>query len=170
MDGMASTPTKLAQSLNAKLAGGPNAGAYNGPWGFMTLGGAGGQTVFGALTTGTHGGDFRQRPISDAVVALHLVTDGGDHFWIEPLSSQIRFPIADDAKLHAVYGRLNPKVTFKIIRDNDVFHSVVVGVGRFGVVVSMVLRVVPQYCLLEHRRLDNWTNIKSLLKLSLIHI
>ncbi|CDI01134.1 hypothetical protein BN873_1070016 [Candidatus Competibacter denitrificans Run_A_D11] len=164
MDGMASTPTKLAQSLNAKLAGGPNAGAYNGPWGFMTLGGAGGQTVFGALTTGTHGGDFRQRPISDAVVALHLVTDGGDHFWIEPLSSQIRFPIADDAKLHAVYGRLNPKVTFKIIRDNDVFHSVVVGVGRFGVVVSMVLRVVPQYCLLEHRRLDNWTNIKSLLK------
>ena len=68
----------------------PNAGAYSGPWGFMTLGGAGGQTVFGALTTGTHGGDFRQRPISDAVVALHLVTDGGDHFWIEPSSSPDR--------------------------------------------------------------------------------
>jgi hypothetical protein len=164
MDGMAATPTKLAQSLNAKLAGTPNAGAYNGPWGFMTLGGAGGQTVFGALTTGTHGGDFRQRPIADAVVALHLVTDGGDHFWIEPSSSQIEAPIADDAKLHAVYGGLNPNVTFNIIRNNDVFDSVVVGVGRFGVVVSMVLRVVPQYCLLEHRRLDNWTSIKSILK------
>jgi hypothetical protein len=88
MDGMAATPTKLAQSLNAKLTGDPNVGPYSIPWGFMTLGGAGGQTVFGALTTGTHGGDFRQRPISDAVVALHLVTDGGDHFWIEPSSSQ----------------------------------------------------------------------------------
>ena len=44
------------------------------------------------------------------------------------------------------------------------FDSVVVGVGRFGVVVSMVLRVVPQYCLLEHRRLDNWSKVKAILK------
>jgi len=164
MDGMAAAPTKLAQALNAKLVGGPNAGAYDGPWAFMTLGGAGGQTVFGALTTGTQGGDFRQRPISDAVVAVHLVTDGGDHFWIEPRSSPIEFPLADDAKLQAVYGGLNPDVHFHIIRDNDVFHSVVVGVGRFGVVVSMVLRVVPQYCLLEHRRLADWSDIKATLK------
>lgn len=169
LDGMAAAPTELAQSLNAKLADGRSAGAYSQPWAFTTLGGAGGQTVFGALTTGTHGGDYFQRPISDAVVAVHLVTDGGDHFWIEPSSSEIlpghvaHLPIAADAKLHAVYDGLNPHVTFKIIRDNDVFHSVVVGVGRFGVVVSMVLRVVPQYCLLEHRRLDNWTNIKSIL-------
>lgn len=165
MDGMVAAPTKLAQSLNAELSSDPkNAGAYNGPWGFMTLGGSGGQTVFGALTTGTHGGDFRQHPISDAVVALHLVTDGGDHFWIEPSSNKIDFPIADDAKLQAYYGKLNPNVSFNIIRNNDVFHSVVVGVGRFGIVVSMVLRVVPQYCLLEHRRLGNWTSIKSILK------
>ena len=164
MDGMAAAPTRLAQELNTKLVGQPKGGAYDGPWGFMTLGGSGGQTVFGALTTGTHGGDFRQRPISDAVVAVHLVTDGGDHLWIEPLSSPIEFPIADDKKLRSVYGGLNPDVRFDIIRDNDVFHSVVVGVGRFGVVVSMVLRVVPQYCLLEHRRLADWSDIKTTLK------
>ena len=164
MDGMASAPTNLAKELNNKLSGDPMKGPYSGPWGFMTLGGAGGQTVFGALTTGTHGGDFRQRPIADAVVAMHLVIDGGDHFWIERASSQVEFPIADDAKLKNVFGNLNPNVDFNIIRDNDVFDSVVVGVGRFGVVVSMVLRVVPQYCLLEHRRLDNWSNIKAFLK------
>lgn len=164
MDGMAAAPTDLARALNTELAGGPNAGAYDGPWGFMTLGGAGGQTVFGALTTGTHGGDFRQRPIADAVVALHLVTDGGDHYWIEPRRSPIQFPIADDARLYKVYGHMHPDAQFNIIHDDDVFNSVLVGVGRFGVVVSMVLRVVPQYCLLEHRRLDNWTNIKSILK------
>lgn len=160
MDGMDATPTKLATELNKRS----HPEAYSLPWGFMTLGGAGGQTVFGALTTGTHGGDFRQRPISDAVMALHLVTDGGDHFWIEPSSRRNPFPIADDTKLHAIYGRINPNVAFEIIRDDDVFDSVVVGVGRFGIVVSIVLRVVPQYCLLEHRRLDNWTSIKSILK------
>jgi hypothetical protein len=164
MDAMAATPTKLAQALNGKLAGGPRAGAYDGPWGFATLGGAGGQTVFGALTTGTHGGDFRQRPISDAVVAVHLVTDGGDHFWIERRTGSIEFAIADDRKLHAFYDGLDPSVRFEIIRDNDIFDAVVVGVGRFGVVVSMVLRVVPQYCLLEHRRLADWSVIKATLK------
>jgi hypothetical protein len=156
--------TDLAKKLNEQLKGGPHEDAYSGPWGFMTLGGAGGQTVFGALTTGTHGGDYWQRPIADAVVALHLVTDGGDHYWIEPSSSPIELPVADDAKLTAIYQELNGDVRFQIIRDNDIFQSVVVGVGRFGVVVSMVLRVVPQYCLLEHRRLTHWSSIKAILK------
>jgi len=40
------------------------------------LGGVDGQTVFGELTTGTHGGDFAQPPIADSVAALHLVADG----------------------------------------------------------------------------------------------
>jgi hypothetical protein len=164
LDGMAAAPTDLAKELNKKITGDPVIGPYSVPWGFMTLGGAGGQTVFGALTTGTHGGDFRQRPIADAVVAMHLVTDGGDHFWVERASSTIEFPIADDSKLQSVYGNLNSTVSFKIVRDNDLFDAVVVGVGRFGVVVSMVLRVVPQYCLLEHRRLADWSLIKAMLK------
>ena len=65
--------------------------SYLGPWGFRTLGGAGGQTVFGALTTGTHGGDFRAGPIAESVVALHLVADGGRHYWIEPGSRGPKF-------------------------------------------------------------------------------
>jgi len=97
-------------------------------------------------------------------MAMHLVTDGGDHFWIERASSTIEFPVADDQKLKNIYGNLNPHVSFRIVRDNDLFDAVLVGVGRFGVVVSMVLRVVPQYCLLEHRRLADWSNIKALLK------
>jgi hypothetical protein len=39
--------------------------------------------VVGALSTGTHGGDFDRPPLADAVVALHLVADGGKHYWIE---------------------------------------------------------------------------------------
>jgi hypothetical protein len=156
---------KLAADLNKKLIGTKHADAYNGPWAFSTLGGAGGQTIFGALTTGTHGGDYKQPPISDSVVAVHLVTDGGDHFWIEPTPNAGRYDlpiITDDNKLIDQYGKF-PGVSFKIIRDNNVFDSVVVSAGRFGIVASLVLRVVPQYCLHDHRVLANWSTVKSLL-------
>jgi hypothetical protein len=73
-------PRSLAVHLDSQL----NNSSYLGSWGFQTLGGAGGQTVFGALATGTHGGDFRIPPIADSVMALHLVADGGRHYWIKP--------------------------------------------------------------------------------------
>jgi hypothetical protein len=57
---------------------------FTGSWAFETLGGAGGQTIVGALTTGTHGGDVHLPPVSDYVKAIHLVVDGGRHYWIEP--------------------------------------------------------------------------------------
>ncbi len=158
--------TVLAVDLNGRLVGTDHAGAYDGPWAFETLGGAGGQTVFGALTTGTHGGDHAQKPISDSVLALHLVTEGGAHFWIEPASVRgyvqngQPFSLTDDDKLRQYYENLVPGVPFKIVRDDEIFDAVTVSVGRFGVVSSVVLRVVPQYCLHEHRRLSLWSLIK----------
>ncbi|GAA1980335.1 hypothetical protein [Microbacterium pumilum] len=145
--------------------------SYLGPWGFRTLGGAGGQTVFGALTTGTHGGDFRIGPIAESVVALHLVTDGGRHYWIEPESLRVtgaRF--TDDERLRRVYGDDRFKgaagsgaENFEIIRDDDVFHAVLIGSWRFGVVYSVVLRVVRQYTLHQERRLTTWAAVKDLI-------
>ena len=159
-------PGTLADRLNKKLEGTPDAGAFKGPWAFTTLGGAGGQTVFGAVTTGTHGGDYRQLPMSDSVAALHLVTDGGAHYWIEPSRAEI--PIADDAKLQAQYGHIGAS-TFSVIRDDDIFDAAVVSSGRFGVIASVVLRVVPQYCLHEHRVLEQWSEVKRLLNGSSRH-
>jgi hypothetical protein len=159
LDQLGAAPGTFAHRLNRELSLTPNANAYDGPWAFTTLGGAGGQTVFGALTTGTHGGDYRQRPISDSVAALHLVTDGGDHYWIERTSE---FPITDDNKLQEKYGSI-PGGKFSIIRDSEVFDAVVVSASRFGVVASLVLRVVPQYCLHEHRVLEDWSEVKRLL-------
>jgi len=135
--------------------------SYYGPWAFHTLGGAGGQTVFGALTTGTHGGDFDLGPIADDVLAIHLVADGGKHYWIEP-AYQTDFadtPLTDDRKLRATYGQLG---NFAVIRDNDLFHAVLISAGRFGIVYSIVLRAVRQYSLHEQRRLETWQDIKGL--------
>src|SRR5262245_57307136 len=107
--------------------------AYFGPWAFRTLGGAGGQTVFGALTTGTHGGDLRQPPVAGSVAARHLVADGGRHYWIEPAT---QVPLTVDARLRAVYGTaaFGGPDNFEIVRDDDVFNAAIVAAGRFGVV------------------------------------
>jgi len=134
---------------------------YAGPWAFATLGGAGGQTVVGALSTGTHGGDFDRPPLADAVVALHLVVDGGRHHWIEPGNPADR--ITDDDQLHALYGtaRFGGPDNFAIIRDTEVFNAALVSVGRFGVIYSVVLKVAPQYALWEKRRLHVWQDLRE---------
>lgn len=157
-------PESLAVLLRDKY----NNPSYLGPWAFSTLGGAGGQTVFGALTTGTHGGDFRSPPIADAVMALHLVTDGGRHYWIEPEAAPLDIRMFDDDKLKALYEQdkykgdeAHGKDNFRILRDDDVFNSVLIGAWRFGIVYSVVLKVVRQYSLHEQRRLTTWQEVKG---------
>ncbi len=138
-----------------------------GPWGIPTLGGAGGQTVFGALTTGTHGGDIELPPIADAVVAMHLVTEGGRHCWIErerPIDIDGKqVYLCDEARLNKLYGRaeLGGPQMFSVERDDDLFDAVLMGAGRFGVVYSVVMRAVRQYCLHEERRLTTWTAVRG---------
>jgi hypothetical protein len=145
--------------------------SYRGPWAFQTLGGAGGQTVFGALTTGTHGGDFVLPPIADCVQAMHLVVDGGSHYWIErETTREFGVRITDDDKLRQLYdddryrgNRSTGKDNFEIIRDDDVFNAVLVGAGRFGIVYSVVVKAVRQYTLHEQRRLHTWQDVKTLI-------
>jgi hypothetical protein len=142
---------------------------FLGPWAFQTLGGAGGQTVFGALTTGTHGGDFTDGPIAESVVAMHLVTDGGRHYWIERESlPYFQTQFTDDAALHKLYGDDKFKGNqargidnFEIIRDDDVFNAVLIGAWRFGIVYSVVLRAVRQYSLEQLRVLKDWTDVRD---------
>src|SRR5437867_1823337 len=76
---------------------------YGGPWAFATLGSAGGQTVVGALNTGTHGGDFNRPPIADSVLAIHLVADGGKHYWIESVSND-HPQLTDDFMMSIEFG------------------------------------------------------------------
>lgn len=130
---------------------------YRGSWAFHTLGGAGGQTVVGALSTGTHGGDFDRPPIADAVVALHLVADGGKHYWIERFNdNQVHF--TDEIRLRSLYS-VHPG--FEVLYSDDVWRAALNQVGRFGIVYSAVLAVVPQYGLRQSVALDTWENVKA---------
>jgi len=136
--------------------------AFAGSWGFETLGGAGGQTVVGALSTGTHGGDFDRPPVADAVMALHVVLDGGRHVWIErPHREQI--PFTDEAKLRALFGqaKFGGPHNFDVLYDEAAWRGAIMQVGSFGIVYSAVLRVVPQYGLREQLVLSDWESVRG---------
>lgn len=162
-------PESLASELQARFGNSD----YLGSWGFQTLGGAGGQTVFGALNTGTHGGDFNLPPIADSVMALHLVTDGGKHYWIEPEKlSRVGARLTDQNALKILYDtpQYGGPGNFEVRYDDDLFNAVLISAGRFGIVYSVVLAAVPQYCLHQERRILNssgapivWEDIKSLI-------
>ncbi len=136
--------------------------SFGGPWAFETLGGAGGQTVVGALSTGTHGGDFDRPPLADAVLAIHLVSDGGRHYWIEPFDPDVP-TLTEESMMTLEFGtnELGGVGNFELIRDNDVFNAVLLSAGRFGIIYSVVLKVVPQYALHEKRRLSLWQDVKD---------
>jgi hypothetical protein len=151
-------------SLAAVMSKPPfNNDRFGGSWGFETLGGAGGQTVVGALSTGTHGGDFDRPPVADSVVALHVVVDGGKHYWIEPTRSERTPPFIDEAKLRAFYGQpqFGGPDNFDVLHDAQAFRAALVQVGRFGVVYSAVLKVMPQYGLYQTVRFDRWENVRD---------
>lgn len=158
------------QSLAVYLAQPPYNKDYSGSWAFQTLGGAGGQTVLGALITGTHGGDVYMPPLADSVLALHLVADGGKHYWIEPSTpptmygQQLTQPLTDDNKLHNQYDNIivqGVAAEFEIIRDDELFNSVLISAGRFGIVYSIVMRVVRQYSLHENYKMLWWQDVKK---------
>jgi FAD/FMN-containing dehydrogenase len=55
-----------------------------------TLGGSNGQSLAGAISTSTHGGDWNQPPFPDVVRAVHLVTEGGGSCGSSPLATRSR--------------------------------------------------------------------------------
>ena len=104
-----------------------------------TLGGSNGQKLGGAISTSTHGGDWRQPPFPDLVRAMHLVTDKGEEKWIERSSEPLTTP-----------ERLTlPCAETEIIRDDSVFDAAIVACGRFGVIYSVVLEVVASFRVVE---------------------
>ncbi len=150
-----------AQSLCELMKSQFHNSAFEGSWAFQTLGGAGGQTVVGALSTGTHGGDFDRPPVADSVIALHVVADGGKHYWIE--RPRDGAPFTDEKKLRAIYGaaQYGGPDNFTVLYNENVWRAAMVQVGRFGVVYSAVVEVVRQYGLRQEVTLDTWEKVRD---------
>jgi hypothetical protein len=119
-----------------------------------TMGGASGQTLAGAISTGTHGGDKSMAPLADSVLAIHLVGAGGTQYWIEPSGG-----ITDSALLKA---RVVPDVDRRnIIYDDATFDASLVSLGCMGVIYAVVLRVRESYDLVEKTVETTWQAFKE---------
>src|SRR4029079_4308275 len=54
-----------------------------------TSGASNGQTICGAISTGTHGSARRVGSMQDFILGLHLLADDGRHYWIERTSRPV---------------------------------------------------------------------------------
>lgn len=105
-----------------------------------TSGASNGQTIAGALSTGTHGSALDVGGMQDSVVALHLITAPDRHVWLERASD----PVLDDASV-AFLGA-------EPVRDDALFEAALVSFGSFGIIHGVVLEVDDLFYLQQYRR------------------
>jgi hypothetical protein len=119
------------------------------------MGGYAGQTIVGAISTGTHGSGLSLGPIASQVVSLTVVSDNGSVFQVEPKNG-----ITDPQKFHG----LEAGIPVKLVQDDDWFNSCVVGLGYAGLVYSVTLRVAEKYYLEEVREVVSWATVADELR------
>ncbi len=100
-----------------------------------TAGASNGQTIVGAMSTGTHGSANAVGAIPDYILGLHIVAEGGKHYWVERASQ----PAVSDAFVEWLGATL--------VRDDDLFLSAVVGFGSFGLIHAVAFVAEPLYLL-----------------------
>ena len=114
-----------------------------------TSGASNGQTICGAFSTGTHGSAVSLGAMQDYVLGIHIIVDGGKHYWLEPASK----PIVSDS--------FCSKLGAELRRDDELFYAALVSFGSFGVIHAVLLEVEPIYTLRSYRRFVDWTDVRD---------
>jgi FAD/FMN-containing dehydrogenase len=112
-----------------------------------TSGASNGQTICGAISTGTHGSARRVGSMQDYMLGLHVLAEDGQAYWIEPASK----PVVSDAFCEYLGATL--------ISDDRLFRAAVVGFGSFGIIHAVLFEAVPIYLLEVHRRRMDWPDV-----------
>ncbi|MBV8685183.1 MAG: FAD-binding protein [Alphaproteobacteria bacterium] len=98
-----------------------------------TSGASNGQSVAGAMATGTHGSAPSEGGFQEHVRGIHLVTAPGRSIWLEP----------------AAPGGLDPAFarTFadEVVRSDALFQAAVVHLGGLGYVSGVLFEAVPRF-------------------------
>jgi FAD binding domain len=100
-----------------------------------TSGASNGQTIAGAVATGTHGSRFRFGSMSDYVVGMHIVTGPDSAIWLERAS----YPVLSDG--------LITKLGAQLVRDDTLFNAALVSFGSFGIIHGVLIEADPIYLL-----------------------
>jgi hypothetical protein len=105
-----------------------------------TSGASNGQTIAGALSTGTHGSAIDTGAIQDFVKGLHLITGPNRHVWLERASEPVTSP------------QLAERLGAEVIRDDDTFNAALVSFGSYGIIHGVLIETEDLY-LLEASRI-----------------
>ena len=116
----------------------------------INMGGYDGQTIAGAISTGTHGSGIEFGPLCDFVESLEIVPADGRLYRIEPSGG-----ITDTA----AFARKHPDT--KLIQNDKYFYAAVVSLGCLGIIYSFILRVRDKYFLTEHRFTKPWPEVRE---------
>ncbi|KAF9771249.1 hypothetical protein IL306_011131 [Fusarium sp. DS 682] len=114
-----------------------------------TMGAYDGQTLVGAISTGTHGSGKDSGNLASLVRAIILVSETGTVYQIEPKDG-----ISDPAKF--VQGDVQ-----ELKQDDDWFQAALIAMGCLGLVYSYIIEVVPTFFLSEVRALTTWQDYKT---------
>jgi hypothetical protein len=104
-------------------------------WSLQTSGASNGQSVAGAIATGTHGSSFHIGALHDTVAAIHVVVSPTEHWWVEPETRPTTAPA-----LAASLGA-------KPVRNDELFGALQTSLGSLGVIAGVVLRCVRNFWL-----------------------
>lgn len=105
-----------------------------------TSGASNGQTLVGAMNTGTHGSAIDQPAIQGQIAAIQLIPAPDQNLWIEPAAN----PVTD--------GRIAQQLGATVVRDDRLFNAVLVGLGAFGIVHSVMVKSQPIFLLETNRQ------------------
>jgi len=106
----------------------------------FATGASNGQTIAGALSTGTHGSAIDFGAISDYVVGLHILLGPERHIYLERASQPV---LADSfaAQLEA-----------ELVRDDELFNAALVSFGSFGIIHGVTIETDELFLLDMYRQ------------------
>ncbi|RKG93186.1 FAD-binding protein [Corallococcus terminator] len=105
-----------------------------------TSGASNGQTIAGAIATGTHGSSLDFGAMQDFVAGLHIVVSPERHVWLERASVPT---ISDD---------IPQQLGAELVRDDALFNAALVSLGSFGIVHGVLIVVEDLYHLQAFRQ------------------
>lgn len=106
-----------------------------------TSGASNGQSIAGAVSTGTHGAAVDAGAMCDFVEAIHLIPSPDRQVWLERAS---RPAVRDDLATDSVGAEL--------IRDDALFDAALVSFGSFGIIHGLVIEAEDKYFLNAYRK------------------
>ena len=125
----------------------PNMGSYDG------------QTVAGALCTGTHGSGLHTGPMADLVRSIDL-------FAVEQLDGAttvrlLRIERSDGPTDPGPFAAQDLPYPHSLEQDDDLFDAVAISLGCFGIVVGLTLQVEDAFWLEEAREVVPWSQLEG---------